>query len=73
MKTEWLAKDDEEFREGIRCLATPVKNFSGSVVAAVGISGPKDRLDNKRFKEMGNLVRDKGIALSKKLGYVFGE
>jgi len=70
---DWLAKDDEEFREGIRCLAAPVKNFSDTIVAAVGISGPTARLGNKQFAEMGKLVRDTGIELSKRLGIVFEE
>jgi IclR family pca regulon transcriptional regulator len=32
------AFDDEEFAQGIRCLAAPVRNFTGHVVAAIGIS-----------------------------------
>ena len=73
VKETWLAKDDQEFREGIRCLASPVKNFSGKIAAAIGISGPKSRLGDKQFKKAGEIVRDTGIELSKRLGYVFEE
>jgi len=73
VRSDRLARDDEEFRVGIRCLASPVRNFSGRVVAAVGISGPKSRLGDKQFKKAGEIVRDAGIGLSKKLGYVFKE
>lgn len=66
-----LAKDDEEFRAGVKCLAAPVRNFGGDVVAAIGISGPKDRLNDVQFEEMGKLVRKTGINLSKRLGFVF--
>jgi len=71
VSSDRLAKDDEEFRGGIRCLAAPVKDFRGNVVAAIGISGPTSRLTNTQYEAMGNLVREIGIALSKKLGYVF--
>ena len=71
IESSWLAKDDEEFRLGIRCLAAPVKNFAGNVVAAIGISGPVSRLNDQRFEQMGILVRNTGIELSKKLGFVF--
>ena len=73
VSTDWLAKDDQEFREGIRCLASPVRNFCGKVVAAIGISGPKSRLGDKEFKKAGEIIRDTGIELSKRLGYVFEE
>lgn len=70
---DFLAKDDEEFREGIRCLASPVKNFSGKIIAAVGISGPKSRLGDKEFAKCGELVRKTAVDLSKRLGFVFEE
>ena len=34
------AVDDEEFHEGVRCLAAPVCDHTGQVIAALGISGP---------------------------------
>ncbi len=71
VKAEWLAKDDEEYIAGIRCLASPVKNFSGKVVAAVGISGPSSRLNNKEFEKAGQYIREIAIDLSKRLGYIF--
>lgn len=70
VRTELLAKDDEELRKGVRCLAAPVKDFSGAVVAAIGISGPSDRLVDARFEQMGEHVKRIGINLSQKLGFV---
>lgn len=71
VKEKWLAKDDEEFIPGIRCLASPVKNFSGKIVAAVGISGPSSRLNNREFEKAGKYIRELSIDLSKRLGYTF--
>ncbi|WP_084265411.1 IclR family transcriptional regulator [Actinomadura macra] len=39
------ATDDEECEEGVRCVAVPLRNREGKVVAAVSVTGPADRLD----------------------------
>src|SRR5436190_13065543 len=36
--------DDEEREKGVKCLAAPVRNHNGDVVAAVSVAGPVDRL-----------------------------
>lgn len=44
-----FAHDNEEFTEGLRCLATPIYNEAGKVVAAVSISGPTARITPDRI------------------------
>ncbi|WP_035831347.1 IclR family transcriptional regulator, partial [Kaistia adipata] len=34
------AEDRGELDENVRCIAVPVRNFSGAVIAAIGLSGP---------------------------------
>lgn len=48
--------DDEEFTIGIRCVAIPFHDPAGQMVAAVGLSGPSVRIDDKRLSELGQLV-----------------
>jgi DNA-binding IclR family transcriptional regulator len=38
------AIDEEERERGVRCVAAPIRNHHGDVVAAVSIAGPVDRL-----------------------------
>jgi len=38
------AIDDEETIEGVRCIAAPILDHSGQVIAAIGISGPATRV-----------------------------
>ena len=40
VRAQDYAVDDEENEEGIRCVAAPVRNDQGSVIAAISISGP---------------------------------
>ncbi|OKL43149.1 IclR family transcriptional regulator [Pseudovibrio exalbescens] len=43
-RTYW-AIDNEEAESGLVCIAAPVINGGGKVIAAIGISGPKHRTD----------------------------
>ncbi|MGB1129593.1 MAG: IclR family transcriptional regulator [Haloferula sp.] len=49
--------DHAESNEGIHCIAAPVRNDVGEVMAAMWISGPAKRLPKSRFREMGDQVK----------------
>jgi DNA-binding IclR family transcriptional regulator len=50
------AIDDEEFAPGIRCVARPVYDSNGTMIAAIGVSGPSVRVDDARLEELGRIV-----------------
>ena len=52
------AIDDEEFALGIRCVAAPLRDGLGRVVAAIGISGPTARVTTKHLVSYGRLLQD---------------
>jgi DNA-binding IclR family transcriptional regulator len=56
--------DDEEFSPGVRCVAAPILDERGRMVAAVGLSGPTARIDMDRLADLGQLVRDRSGELS---------
>jgi IclR family transcriptional regulator, KDG regulon repressor len=67
------AVDDQELEEGIRCVAAPVKDYSGRVVAGVGLSGPVPRFSMERIeKELVPLVKEAATKISRRLGYELG-
>ena len=43
------ATDDEEFQEGIRCVAAPIRDRDGSLIASIGIAAPMTRFPRERF------------------------
>jgi len=55
-RAQGYAVDDEEFAHGIRCVARPVMDASGRMIAALGVSGPSVRIDDARLAELGRLV-----------------
>jgi len=66
------AFEDEEAELDVRSIAVPVKDFSGNVIAAVGIVAPAHRLAEAQQEKAGivALVKDAGRALSTKLGFI---
>ena len=50
------AVDDEEYANGIRCVARPIYDESGFMIAAVGVSGPSVRVNPERLAELGRIV-----------------
>jgi DNA-binding IclR family transcriptional regulator len=63
-----FAFDDEELAQGIRCLAAPVRNFAGQVVAAIGVSAPVWRLETDRIPHLTEMVKAMAHRLSQQLG-----
>lgn len=61
--------DDEEFNEGVRCLAAPVFDSGGQVVAALGITAATVRFPRERVPAMAATVQATAARLSDLLGY----
>lgn len=64
-----LAVDDREYNGEARCVAGTVRDFSGNVVAALGISAPVFRLPPERMAKQRQLVSEYARLLSTELGF----
>jgi IclR family KDG regulon transcriptional repressor len=64
------AVDDEEFEEGVKCVAAPIRDYTGNVVAAISISGPAMRMPDKKVaEELAPAVKEAGEEISRRLGF----
>ena len=63
------ALDDEEFEEGLKCVAAPLWDYTGTVVASAGIAGPHIRITSDRLPELIKVMRDTAAEISARLGY----
>jgi len=63
------AIEDEESEPGMRCIAAPIRNDAGEVVAAMGIAGPVSRLTKKALTGLAPHVVETAAAISARLGY----
>jgi DNA-binding IclR family transcriptional regulator len=64
-----LAFDDGEFDSELRCVALPVRDYSGQVIGAIGISGPVWRLSIDTLQKRARIVRAAADKLSAQFGY----
>jgi len=63
------AFDDEEHEDGVRCIAAPVREKRGAVVAALSIAGPSVRMGSDRLDSIRTLVCEAAEEISAALGY----
>jgi DNA-binding IclR family transcriptional regulator len=63
-RTRGYAIDDQETVEGVRCVAAPVMDSDGNVLASVGVTGPAIRITQERVHELGETTRQLAERLS---------
>jgi len=64
--------DDEEYTEGVRCVAVPVRDHAGATVAAMSISVPVVRFTDDLRNRSLDALRDAAERLSGALGFRSG-
>jgi DNA-binding IclR family transcriptional regulator len=69
VKRKGFAIEDEECDEGTRCIAAPIWNGEGRIVAAVGVAGPRVRIRKSQFPKLAPVVIETGLRISERLGY----
>ncbi|MGP0093369.1 MAG: IclR family transcriptional regulator [Xanthobacteraceae bacterium] len=63
-----IAFDDGEFNVEVRCLAVPVKDFTGQIIGALGISCPVWRLSIQALRSRAKIVQAAADRLSAEFG-----
>lgn len=70
VSAQGFALDLEECEPGLRCVAAPVHDMTGAVIAAISISGPGFRLSEESLHgDIGRRVVAAADQLSQELGY----
>jgi DNA-binding IclR family transcriptional regulator len=64
------ATDDEESEVGLRCVAAPIRDHSGQVVAAIGVSAPVQRMSKRALQACVPSVTSAGEGISRRLGHL---
>jgi IclR family acetate operon transcriptional repressor len=62
------ATDFEEHFAGVCCVAAPIRDFSGCVVASVSIAAPTQRMPLTQVAQLGEDVRAAASEISRRLG-----
>lgn len=69
IKGDDLAFDDEEYIEGLRSVATPIRAENGDMLASICFIAPSTRVSFSRMKQIAPLIKNYGLAISKALVY----
>ena len=70
VRSRGFAIDDEENEDGICCVGAPIIDYASKAIAAISISGPRERMNRDRCFQFGSLVRDAARRISKRRGFV---
>lgn len=70
IRQQGFAVDDLESDETVRCLAAPIRDYSGRVVAALSISGPASHIRPERDNDLIKEVTWAANQVSAGLGYL---
>jgi IclR family transcriptional regulator, KDG regulon repressor len=69
VRTHGYAIDDEESNIGLRCVGAPVHDAEGSVIAAMSVSGPTERITQQRVPEIAAAVVAAAREVSARCGW----
>jgi len=62
--------DNTEHQPDVRCVAAPIQDHTGNVIASLGASGPATRIPKERIPALAARVREAARQLSLRLGYL---
>lgn len=63
------ALDEQEFAEGLRCIAVPIFDHAGSIIAALSISGPVSRMRGDKLEHHRSSLQKATAEISAQMGY----
>lgn len=69
IRARGYAVDREERESGVRCVAAPVRDASGRVVAALSVSAPASRVPHHRIPPVAATVVSAAEEISRRLGF----
>lgn len=70
IREKGYAIDDEEIELGLKCIAAPIFNHQGNVIASISCAAPKMRFDDERIPEVIERIQKASSEISKCLGYI---
>ena len=69
VRQKGYAFDKGEEIEGVNCVGAPVFDAHGYPVAAIWITGPRERIKNEDLDDLGKKIKEYADAISARLGY----
>lgn len=65
--------DNMEHEEGVRCVASPIRDYTGKVIASMSVSGPAFRINENNISNIAKKVKEYCDCISEEMGYNFNQ
>lgn len=62
--------DNMEHEEGVQCVAGPIRDYTGKVIASMSVSGPAFRINESNIQNIAKKVKEYCDYISKEMGYI---
>ena len=69
VRSQGFALDNEENEVGICCVGAPIIDYTGNAIAAISISGPRERMNRERAIQLGPLLWESTQRVSRRRGF----
>jgi len=69
IREKGYALDRREYEEGVECIAAPIRDHLGNVIAAISISGPQRKISTPNETQFVSQVVEGAALISSKMGY----
>jgi len=73
IRKQGYAVDNMEHEEGVRCVAGPIRDYNGKVIASMSISGPAFRINESNIPNIAKKVKECCDCISEEMGYIFNK
>jgi len=70
IREQGYAVDNMEHEEGVRCVAGPIRDYTGKVIASMSISGPAFRVNESNIPNIVKKVKEYCDCISKEMGHI---
>jgi DNA-binding IclR family transcriptional regulator len=68
VREQGWARDNEEYNPGVGCIAAPVRDHEGQIIAALTVSGPAERIEQKLDRIVARVTAH-ASAISEEMGF----
>ena len=69
VRAEGFAYDNEECETGVRCVACPIRDYTGTIVAGISVTGPVTRMTDETIRRIQGRLAEAAGRISRALGY----
>jgi DNA-binding IclR family transcriptional regulator len=70
IREKGYAVDRREYEEEVECIAAPIRDHLGNVVAALSVSGPQKKIGTPGETQFVGQVVEGAALISSKMGYM---